>query len=175
MNATDPHRQQDLYWRELGELTTAFCYYRLLRNRLTRWNQSIGIVKAVAASGTIAAWAIWQQAALLWAAIIAASQLIDAVKDVIPFQKNHRGASDLVNILDTIFIDAQFEWENIFTGRVPDDEILNRRHKLMRLRTEAEHKHFPDGHVPSARLFALARTEAKDYLSALYGVGESQA
>jgi hypothetical protein len=173
MNSADPHRQQQLYWRELGELATAFCYYRLLRNRLTRTNQTIGILKAVAASGTIAAWAIWQQAALLWAAIIAASQLIDAVKDVIPFQKDHRAASDLVHTLDNIFIDAQFEWENIFTGRVPRNEILDRRQKLMRLRIEAEHKYLPD-HVSSGRRFALAKTEAASYLSAIYGVGASQ-
>jgi len=174
MNATDPHRQQQLYWRELGELATAFCYYRLLRNRLTRLNQSVGIIKAVAASGTIAAWAIWKQATLFWAAIIAASQLIDAVKDVIPFQRNNKSANDVVNTLDTILIDSQFEWEDIFAGHLPDNEISTRRRKIVRLRVEAERKHFPDGHVVSRRLFALARVEARNYLSAMYEVRETQ-
>jgi hypothetical protein len=149
------------------------CYYfRLYRNWLGRWNTGTGIVKAVATSGTIAAWIIWQAAALVWATIIAASQLIDALRDVIPLARHHRAASDLANALDAIFIDTQFEWENIFAGNYTDDEISARRRKLMRLRSEAERTHFPQGHAPRRKLFALARQQAVTYLHGVYGVSE---
>jgi hypothetical protein len=172
MNAIDPHRQQLLYWRELGELTTAFFYYRHLRNSLRKTNQIAGITKAVATSGAIGGWLIWQQIPYIWASILALSQLLDVVKSVIPFNKNYQAASSVVASLDTILIDSQLEWEDIFSGRVSDRDIPRRCHKLMRLRTDAERKHFPAGHTPRSRLFDLAKSEARDYLSGRYGTGD---
>jgi hypothetical protein len=39
-----------------------------------------------------------------------------------------------------MFIDALLEWENIFSGKYSDEQISNRRHKLMKLQHDAERK-----------------------------------
>jgi hypothetical protein len=110
---------------------------------------------------------IWKEHAFLWGAIIAASQLADALKEVFPFTKIHKAASEHTVSLDGMFIDALLEWENIFSGKYSDEQISNRRHKLMKLQHEAERKSFPTGLPVKEKLFDAAQSEAKDYFAAM--------
>jgi hypothetical protein len=76
------------------ELKVAAAYIRLYRDDLGMWVTRLGILKAIASNGGIAAWVVWREYAFLWAAIIAASQLADALKEVFPFTKTHKAASE---------------------------------------------------------------------------------
>ncbi len=117
------------------DLKVASAYIRGYRDHLGKWATALGTVKAVASSGGIAAWVIWREYAFVRCAIIAASQVADGLKDVFPFSKKHKAASEHTITLNGLFIDAQLEWESIFSGRYTDDEIVKRRHKLMKLPT----------------------------------------
>jgi len=152
------------------ELKVANAYIRRYRDYLGRWVTSLGVIRAIASSGGIAAWALWKQYAFVWGAIIAASQVTDALKDVFPFTKKHKAASVHTITLGAMFIDAQLEWENIFSGRYSDDQIMKLRHKLMKLQHDAERGNFPDGLAVMESLFAEAQQEAKEYFKATYGV-----
>ena len=164
------HRQQQLYWNQMIELKVAVEYIRLYRDDLGRWVTGLGTVKAIASSGSIAAWAIWREYAFVWGAIIAIAQVLDALKDVFPFTKTHKSASEHAIALGSIFIDAQLEWESIFSGRYTDDQIANRRHKLMKLQHEAERHSFPNGLSTRDALFKEAESEAKTYFESMYGI-----
>jgi len=152
------------------ELRVAAGYIRRYRDRLGGWVTRLGTLKAVASSGGIAAWAVWREHAFVWGMIIAASQVADALKEVFPFTKTHKAASEHAVTLDAIFIDAQSEWESIFSGRYTNDQIINRRHKLMKLQHDAERRHFPHGLAAKPALLAEAQQEAGDYFAATYGV-----
>ncbi len=152
------------------ELKTAAAYICRYRDALGRWVTGVGTVRAIASSGGIAAWAIWREHALVWGAIIAASQVADALREVFPFTKTHKAASEQAITLEGLFIDAQLEWESIFSGRYTNDQITNRRYKLMKLQHEAERRNFPLGLATKAALFAEAQQEAKDYFATTYGV-----
>jgi hypothetical protein len=118
----------------------------------------------------IAAWAIWREYAFVWGAVIAAAQVADALKEVFPFTKTQKAASELTITLGSLFIDAQLEWENIFSGRYTNEQITTRRHKLMKLQQDAECHNFPHGLATKTALFAQAQQEAKDYFATTYGV-----
>src|SRR5436189_2018493 len=90
-------RQQEQYWQAMIELKVAATYIRLYRDYLSRWVMGLGILKAVASSVGIAGWAIWTKYAFMWAVIIAASQVADALKEVFPFTKRHKVASELTS------------------------------------------------------------------------------
>jgi hypothetical protein len=167
---SDPHRQQQLYWNEMFELKVAASYIRLYRDALGRLVTGLGALKAIASCTGIAAWVIWKEYAFVWGAIIAASQVADALKDVIPFAKKHKAASEHAMTLDNLFIDVQLEWEYIFSGRYTDEEIMKLRHKLGKLQLEAESRSFPDGLAMRDALLDRAKQEATDYLAATYGV-----
>lgn len=152
------------------ELKVAAAYTRLYRDDLGTWVTSLGTIKAIASSGSIAAWVIWKDLAFVWGSIIAVSQVADALKDVFPFTKIHKAASEHAITLENIFIDAQLEWENIFSGQYTNERIANRRHKLMKLQHEAERHNFPNGLATKASLFSEAQQEAKNYFTATHGV-----
>jgi hypothetical protein len=156
----------------MRELKGLALMLRLYRDDQGRWVRRIGIVKAVASSGTIAAWSIWKDYALAWGIILALAQLIDAVKEYIPEQKKQRAASDLAETIDFLFIDAQFQWNSVKDGSLDSNEIMARWRKLAMLRLEAERKFFPDGIPGADQLRALAQDQSDAYFRATYGAGD---
>jgi hypothetical protein len=148
----------------------AASYIRLYRDSLGRWVTFLGAIKAVASCGGIAAWVVWKEYAFVWGAIIATSQLADALKDVFPFAKKHKAACEHMITLSNLFIDVQLEWENIFSGRYTDDEIMKRLHQLRKLQLDAENRCFPDGLAERNALLDRAKQESSEYLAATYGV-----
>jgi len=136
---------------------------RRYRAYLSGWVTGMDTIKAVASSASIAAWALWKEHAFTWATIIAVSQVLEAIKDVFPMTKTLKAASQHTTQLESLFIDAQLEWENIFTGHYTDDEIMSRWHKLMKLQHDAEAKNFPNG-LPFRQVdFSQAETETENY------------
>jgi hypothetical protein len=123
----------------------------------------LAALRAIAASGTIATWAVVQSYALVWAGIIAAAQLADVLKDVFPLTARHKALSGLIVSLDALFIEALYEWESVFAGQLSDKEITERRRRLIELRHNIEVENFPPGelHLPERRdLLAPAEKDA---------------
>jgi hypothetical protein len=164
------HRQQDLYFKELFQLKVACEYMRRYRRNLSWWVVRFDGLRAIASSGAIATWAVVQKYPLVWGGIIAAAQVMDALKDVIPFTARQKAANGLVVSLDALLIEALFEWESIYVGQLSDDEITARRRKLMELRHDAEVREFPTGDLPeSTALLALAEEDATSYFRRMFG------
>jgi hypothetical protein len=168
--ASQSHNQQQLYWAEIVKLKVASLYICSYRDYLSRWVTGLGIIKAIASSVSIAAWAIWQKYSFVWGLVIAVSQVADALKDVFPFAKKHKAAAQHAITLDVLFIDAQLEWDNIFSGKYSNDQISTRLHKLRKLEHEAERHNFPDGLARRTSLFDQAEKDAKFYFQSTYGV-----
>jgi hypothetical protein len=166
----DPHRPQRLYWNQLVELKVASVYIRLHRNRLARYDTLISTIRAVASSGGIAGWAIWHQFAFVWAVVIALSQVVDALKDVFPFSKRLKAAADLTVGLERLCIDAQFEWEALYAGRMDTHQITEACRRLQVAQLDAENRSFPSGFAPNERLLTLAKEETKAYFKTRYQV-----
>ena len=167
---SDPHRQQQLYWNEMINLKADASYIRLYRDSQGRWVTGLDALKAIASSAGIAAWVVWREYAFAWGAIIAAAQVADALKDVFPFAKKHKAASAHSMTLDNLFNDAQLEWENIFSGRYKDGEIMTRLHRLRKLQLDALQRNFPDGLATRDVLVVQAKRIAEEYFETTYGV-----
>jgi len=145
-------------------------HIRLYWNSQGRWVTWLGALKAITSSTGIAAWVVWREYAFVWGAMIAASQVADAIKDVFPFAKKHKAASAHAMTLDSLFIDVQLEWEGIFSDRYTDQQIMKRLHQLRKLQLEALRHNFPDGLTAEDSLLAQAKREAEAYFTATYNV-----
>lgn len=166
----ESHRQQDLYLTEVFQLVVARDYTRRYRDALTRRVTWFGALRAIASSSAIGAWALWQAYPMIWGGIIVASQVADALRDVFPFTIRHKAANDLVASFDLLLIEALYEAEGVYAGQYNDEEITERRRKLMRLRHETEIKHFPTGPLPERKdLLALADEAAITYFDSIFG------
>ncbi|HEY1934375.1 MAG TPA: hypothetical protein VGG99_20390 [Acetobacteraceae bacterium] len=131
---TGSHCQQDLYLTEGFQLMVAREYMRRYRAVLARRVTWFGALRAVVSSTAIGAWAVWRSYPMVWAAIIAASQVAAALQNVFPFTSRHKAANDLVVSLEALLIEALYEAETVYTGQFTEAEITERRRKLMRLR-----------------------------------------
>jgi hypothetical protein len=130
-------------------------------------------LRAIASSGAIATWAVVQSHPLIWAGIIALAQVADALKDLFPFAARLDATSGAVMSLDALLIETLYEWEGIFSGKYSDEEITEKRRKLMQLRHDIETKHFPTGNLPVREaLLKLAKEDAIAYLQNMFGPGE---
>ena len=63
--------------------------------QLRTWDTTLNVILAIASSGSIASWTIWNEYAMYWGGLIALSQLITKLKPLFPFHKhvhtlNHR-------------------------------------------------------------------------------------
>jgi hypothetical protein len=145
-------------------------YMRRYRDVLARRVTWFGALRAIASSSAIGAWALWQSYPMVWGGIIVASQVADALRDVFPFTVRHKAANDLVTSFEGLLIEALYEAEGVYSGQFTDKEITDLRRKLMRLRHEAEVRHFPSGHRPERRhLLALADEAAIAYFDSIFG------
>lgn len=117
---------------------------------------------------------VWRDYAFVWGAIIAASQLADALRDAIPYTARQKAADALLNDLDALFIEALFEWENVFSAKLTDEEITERRRRLMQLQHEMDNKHFPTGDLPDRPdLLGLAERDAIANLEPMFREGSA--
>ena len=169
-NEAATHRQQELYLSEVLQLMVAREYMRRYRTVLDRRITCFNALRATASSSAIAAWAVWQAYPLIWAGVIAASQVADALKDVFPFTARHKAANDLVTSLDLLLIETLYEAEGVFAGQFTNEEITERRRKLMTSRHAADVKHFPTGNLPERKdLLALADEAGIAYFESIFG------
>ena len=169
VSETDCHRQPKLYWTKLFQLKVGAAYMRRYRDDLAKWITRFNALRAVASSTAIAGWAVVHTYDKIWGSIIAASQVADAMKDVVPLIKRQKATSELSLGLAALFIDAQIEWESIFAGKLTNDEITSRLRKLMKIQHDLEAKHFPNGLPERKDLFRLAEAEAILYFKATFG------
>ena len=72
--------------------------------------------------------------------------------------------------LSHLFIDAELEWEAIYSGKYTDDEIMNRVHKLKKLQLDAEQRNFPDGLAVKESLRQRAEKEAELYFKSAHDI-----
>jgi hypothetical protein len=166
------HRQQHLYFTELFQLKVQCEYIRRYRDILAWRVWVFGLLRAVASSGGIGGWVIWRDLAFVWGAIIATSQVADAVKDQFPFTARYTAATGLLMDLDALFIETLFEWESVFSGKFTTDHISERRRKLMELQHNLQWKHFPTGDLPRrSDLLGLAEEDAIPHLENMFREG----
>ena len=167
-NSDQPIPEQQDYFQEFLQLKIDACYIRDYRNGLNRWVTSAATIRAIAANGSIALWAVWQKHAFLWAGIIAASQLADALKDVFPFSKRRKALSAWVRQLDRLFVLTQRDWADIAGGRCTNAQIGKRLHTLRSRKQQLEGKFIPEGLVRKQRVLEAAESEALSYFHVRY-------
>ncbi|HUB11704.1 MAG TPA: hypothetical protein VMB34_07075 [Acetobacteraceae bacterium] len=157
------NRLQALYWAELVQLKVSCEYIRRYRDSLGAWVTRFAVIRAVVSVSALGTWAAVKAYPMVWGGIIAAAQVADALQSAVPFSARFRSTNALLVALEALLIDCQMEWEDIYAGRLDENEINKRRHAMMKLRHEAEVKNLPNGLPVRSKLFRLAEDDAAAY------------
>jgi hypothetical protein len=141
-------RLQRRFWQELTSLKAHCCYISYYRYHTERTDNVLNMVLAVSSSASIGTWVLWQEYSKVWAAIIAASQVINAIKPFLNYRKRLDSLNGLAREIDGIFFKAEMTWHRISEGQLTNDQIQNEWIALKESISKAEHKHFADATLP---------------------------
>lgn len=114
---------QETYWKRLTQYKFSLYYFGAHMEKCVKISRSIKIVCAVASSASIAAWATWQQLSFWWGLIIAASQVLVAVNEFLPYTKRIQELSNMKAALTPVYNKMEKEWFSVANGSITEEEI----------------------------------------------------
>ena len=162
---------QRKYWNELVQLKTHILYLEefLLQTKST--DRKLNAFLAVTSSGSICSWAVWQQYQFVWAFIIAAFQLINAIKAFLPYKKRLQAIGSLLHDLDELFLIAERRWFDVSEGNLTQQEIHKLRLDIKQKKTRTLHKHLGSTVLPQKKTYLnKAMQDATRYFKNFYFV-----
>jgi len=167
---TGSNQYQKRYWTELFELRVHVNYLELYMEQSEFIDKSVNIFLAVTSSSSICGWAIWNKYGFIWAVIIAASQLINAVKQFLPYRTRLKTAAGIMRELEELLTFAEMKWFDVAEGKLKKEEINKLQFEVRSKKTKAVQKHLGINTLPTKeKLFNKAKKTAKIYINNFYG------
>ncbi|MCP4662295.1 MAG: hypothetical protein GY856_43395 [bacterium] len=162
-------QQQQRFWKELIELRGRVFYFQLYHIATERVDNALKIFLAIAANGSIAAWAVWSKAPMLWAGIVALAQLITVVKEYLPYQRRSKRLGNLISEFERIYLFAEGRWYDVSEGHLANREINGLIQEIKKRNLVAVDRHpdlFP---LPQReKLKNEAKQRAEEYFQSLF-------
>jgi hypothetical protein len=111
------------YWNLYTQVVFSCHYFRLYEGLSRHWNTGIQIFLTLVSLSSIASWAIWQQAPLLWSLIIAASQIGTILNQNFRFSRREIVAEFMLPEYESIQNEMEHNWYQV--NEVLDDGKIN--------------------------------------------------
>ena len=166
---------QTQFWYMLTTLKRDAIFINRYHAKVEKIDRRLNIFAAIASSSSIAGWVIWKEASFVWAFIIAASQVLAAVKPLLPYKALLRALSLLGPDLDGLALAAEEEWFAVSRGRLTEEEIHKRTMALKKKCQEATNKAFKGMSLEdNPKILVIAEREALEYVSTISGDDDEQ-
>ncbi len=124
-------RQQALYWSQLVRVKVSAEYIQLYRDDIGRQIWWFDVVKSGDLKWRYCGMGGRQDASFGLGLDYRPRAGCRRVKGTLPLAKRYDGACQLSMSLDAMFIDVQFEWEAIASGRLTEEDISSARKRMM--------------------------------------------
>lgn len=115
---------REKYWEFYTRTRFELNYFTQYLNDSYKWQRLIDTFLAVASCGSIAVWAVWNVVPVLWSVIIAASQVMTAVREYLPYAKRIHALTGLNPRFEAVVARIDREWFRVDRGEL-DDEKTN--------------------------------------------------
>lgn len=153
------------YWDTFSNLKRDAIYIGRYQGKIEKVERSINMLSAVAASSAIGGWVIWQHLAFVWAVIVAAAQVLSAVRPQLPYRARLTALTGFAPELDALALAAENDWLKVCRGYATEDETFQLAMTLKRKVQQATQKHFKGSSLPDDRkLLEVADREAQLYM-----------
>ncbi|MBE4594649.1 hypothetical protein BOO24_20170 [Vibrio navarrensis] len=163
---------QQKYWSLLKELKTHSLYIQNFAIEQSRIEQTLNIILAITSSTSIAAWAIWKDYAFVWGVIIAFSQIITAVKPILPYKKRLDALNALDDSIAKLSLVAERDWYYVAEGQWTEHDIHTKWAELREKSLAAEKKCLGNLTLPrNKKALKQAESQAELYFTSTYDAG----
>ena len=157
------------FWNQLKELKVHSYYVHNYAVTQNKYDQTVNIFLAITSSSSIAAWALWKEYDFVWACIIAASQVIVAIKPLLPYKKRMEALNNLGDALAQLSLLAEKDWYFVSESIWSEEEIHSKWAELKSKSLAAERKALSGLTLPkNTSALAVAEKEADTYLQSTY-------
>ncbi len=161
--------QQTLYWNEMVQLKAHIFYMGYHCRSADRIDFWANCVTAIASSSSIAGWAIWQSYSFVWATVIAVSQVVTALKHLLPFATRKAATNHVCKDLEGLFVKTESDWYYVAEGMLTEEEIHKKTVAIKRGKLDVVQKHLATIVLPRNKGYEKrAAVEAADYFNTLY-------
>jgi len=170
LRMSNESKYQIRYWKELFELRVHVNYLELYLEKSELVDKSINIFLAITSSSSICGWAIWNKYGFIWAFIIALSQLLNAVKQFLPYKTRMKAIGGIVRELEELLTSAEMKWFDVAEGKLTEEEINKLQFDMRYRKTKIVQKHLNMNILPEKeKLFHKAKQSAGIYIKNFYG------
>lgn len=142
------NKYQKIYWSEIYKLKYTINYYYQYSIKDEKINTALNMILAIASSSSIAAWAIWQKYPMFWAAIIVLSNIIHAIKHLLPYTDRISFFSKVSIELQLLFNKYDRKFYDIFEGNLTEEEIHSYTCDLIKDTNVIIHKYLKGKTIP---------------------------
>lgn len=169
---TNNNRYQERFWKEFVQLKTSIYYLEEYLKCMELRSNCINGFLAIASCGGIGGWAIWNEYGKIWGAIIAISQVINAIRPFFPYKKRIKALPALIDELSQVAIFAEKNLYDIAEGKLEMEQIHKKRLEIVSRRSKATRKHVGKSPLPVKEdLQKVAEEKAVNYFGNFYGEG----
>lgn len=163
---------QERYWKELYELKVHLNYLEFYLQSTERIDKIFDIFIALTSSGSIAAWVIWQKMALLWAVIIAASQVVTVIWNYLPYKTRMKALPELRHDFEELMLFSEKQWFDVSEGKLSEETINKLQFEVRSRKNNALKKHLGNATLPEKiKLLKKAQLSADIYFDNYYVSG----
>lgn len=150
---------REMYWKLLNDLKFRIEYITIYRQHADRITNSINIILAVAATGSIATLKLWEKYSTAWLIISVAIVVIQAAKDYLPYKERDYMIRFALRDFECLMSEAEREWRKMELD--DNDESYTEKYDEMKKRfDELEQRHFSDDDIPE-RFFMRRKAEKR--------------
>jgi len=103
---------------------------------------------AVVSFSSVGAWTIWSQFSYVWSVLIAVSQVINALKNRLPYSKRTKFLPKFHSELTEVFNEYDYLWFKVSNGQLTDEEINDILKVLIAKDNKISNKYTIDNHLP---------------------------
>lgn len=114
---------QEKYWKLMVQIKAWIFYLDIYSEESYKWDRKINVFTALVSSASIASWAIWTNYSFLWGLAIAISQVINAIKPILPFSRRIDIISKMYPRLIDLYNEIDKKWFDVANGNLTASEI----------------------------------------------------
>ena len=167
------HYHQQRFWNLLISIRVHLDYVNLYSQSSYKWDNGLKIYLAIASAGSIAGWAVWQSIQIVWAIIIAGSQVVIAISPHLPYRKRLDMLLPLATELHELLLNAEHAWYYISEGHMTNDEIAEAILDIRRRDSVLDTKYLSKTALPyKNKRLEKAEALAGSYFRQSYSLGE---
>jgi len=160
---------QKKYWNQLSQYKFSLFYLDAHFSRCIKIDRTIKIVLAICSSTAIASWAIWSKIGIVWAIIIAVSQVISVVNEFLPYQKRISEISDMKAALTLLYYDIEHDWFKVANGELKEEEINDLNRDYLKKWAVIDDKYFFKDSLPcKEKCVKYAQNKKIEYFNTMF-------